>query len=147
MRRLPLRARLTFLRFARNFMFVLLRLGKVLVVFSLIATLSAHWALLQTVAWTTMLASNLQSGSLCTAVTRTFDGAHPCCLCKAIAAAKRSEQKNTLSVETQKLEFPPVQGELVLFAPSPFEPVPCMDAFASSLFHKPLLPPPRPSFV
>ena len=123
------------------------RLGKVLVVFSLVATLGAHWALLQTVAWTTMLANNLQSCSLQEAMTKTFDGLHPCCMCKAIAAAKKSEQKNVLSVEKQMFEFPPVQGGLVLIAPSALEHVPGTDSFADSQFQKPLLPPPRPLFV
>ena len=83
---------------------MLLRLGKVCIVFSLVATLSAHWALLQTVAWTTMLAGNLQSSSFHDAVMKTFDGNHPCPLCKAIAVAKKSEQKNQIGFENQKLE-------------------------------------------
>ncbi|HUE35809.1 MAG TPA: hypothetical protein VMO20_00355 [Candidatus Acidoferrum sp.] len=126
---------------------MLVRLGKVLVVFALVATLGAHWALLQTVAWTTMLASNLESGSLHQAMTMTFDGEHPCCLCKAIAAAKKSEQKDQFLVEKQKLEFPPVQGNLVLIAPSRLEFFPRKDAFAKSFFQKPPTPPPRALFV
>jgi hypothetical protein len=125
---------------------VLLRLGKVCVVFALVATISAHWALLQTVAWTTMLANNLQSRSLHDAVTMTFDGQHPCPLCKAIAAAKKSEQKNQFSLERQKLEFPPVEGSLVLTAPSPVE-IPAPNTFAESVPQKPLTPPPRGFFV
>lgn len=125
---------------------MLLRLGKVLVVFTLVATLSAHWALLQTVAWTTMLANNLQSCSLHDAMARTFDGHHPCSLCKAIAAAKNSEQKNQSILVTQKLEFPPVQGRLILTAPSPVE-IPSPNTFAESISQKPPTPPPRGCFV
>jgi hypothetical protein len=126
---------------------VLVRLGKVFVVFALVATLSAHWALLQTVAWTTMLADHLQSCSLHTAMAMTFDGQHPCPLCKAIAAAKKSEQKSQVSFEKKRLEFPPVEGSLVLIAPSPLEHFPRINFFAKSLFPKPLTPPPRPFFV
>jgi hypothetical protein len=125
---------------------VLLRLGKVCVVFALVATLSAHWALLQTIAWTTMLASNLQSSSFHDAVARTFDGYHPCPLCKAIVAAKKSEQKNQISFEKQKLEFPLIQGSLVLTAPSQVE-ISSPNTFAESVPHKPLTPPPRGFFV
>jgi hypothetical protein len=126
---------------------VLVRLGKVFVVFALVATISAHWALLQTVAWTTMLADNLQSCSLHTAMAMTFDGQHPCPLCQAIAAAKKSEQKNQVSFEKQKLEFTPVEGSLVLIAPSPLEQFPRQDLSAKSIFPKPLTPPPRALFV
>ena len=126
---------------------MLVRLGKVLVVFALVATLSAHWALLQTVAWTTMLSNNLQSCSLRTAMAMTFDGQHPCPLCKAIDAAKKSEQKNQVSFEKQKLEFPPVEGKLVLIAPTPLEQSPRPDLTAESIFPKPLTPPPRPFFI
>lgn len=126
---------------------MLVRLGKVFVIFALVATISAHWALLQTVAWTTMLANNLQSRSLPDAVAMTFDGQYPCPLCKAIAAAKKSEQKNQIAFENQRLEFTPVEGSLVLIAPSPLEHFPHMDFFAKSLPQKPLTPPPRESVV
>jgi hypothetical protein len=126
---------------------VLLRLGKVLVVFALVSTLSAHWALLQTVAWTTMLANNLQSSSLRQAMTKTFDGQHPCCLCKAIASAKKSEQKNQFTVDNLKLDFLPFQEGLVLIAPSRVELIPHEDAFPDSISQKPLTPPPRSFFA
>jgi hypothetical protein len=126
---------------------VLLRLGKVLVVFALVSTLSAHWALLQTVAWTTMLAGNLQSGSLRAAMTKTFDGQHPCCLCKAIAAAKKTEQKNQAASQDLKLDFLLAQENLVLIAPSRLELFPSKDLSAESVSIKPLTPPPRSFFV
>lgn len=93
-----------------------------------------------------MLANNLQSRSLHDAVTMTFDGRHPCPLCKAIAAAKKSEQKDQLALEKQRLEFPPVQESLVLTAPSPIE-IPSQNSFAEAVPQKPLTPPPRGFFV
>jgi hypothetical protein len=126
---------------------VLVRLGKVFVVFALVATLGAHWALLQTVAWTTMLASNLQSGSLHDAVTKTFDGEHPCCLCKAIAAAKKSEQKSQITFEQQKLDFPLLQENLVLIAPSRLKLFPRENLSFEPVSQKPPTPPPRGFFV
>ena len=126
---------------------MLVRLGKVFVVFALVATLSAHWALLQTVAWTTMLANDLQSCSLHDAMTMTFDGQHPCPICKAIAAARKSEQKNQVALDKLRLEFPPIEGNPVLIAPSPLEHFPRTDFFAKSLPQKPLTPPPREFLV
>jgi hypothetical protein len=126
---------------------VLVRLGKLLVVFALAATLGWHWALLQTVAWTTMLANNLRSQPLSEAVAHTFDGKHPCPLCKAIAAGKKSEKKNEFTSPTPKLEFPPAKENPVLIAPSDFQLLPQADCSAESLAQKPLTPPPRGFFV
>jgi len=126
---------------------VFVRLGKYFVVVSLAAMLGAHWALLQTVAWTTMLADNLRTHSLSESVARTFDGKYPCPICKAIAAAKKSEKKNEFTLQTQKLEFLPAKENPVLIAPSDFQLLPQMDAFAESFIQKPLTPPPRGFFV
>ncbi len=113
----------------------------------LIASTGAHWAVLQSVAWTTMLANNLCTRSLSESVARTFDGKFPCPICKAIAAAKKSEKKNEFTLQTQKLEFPPAKENPVLVAPSNFQLVPQLNFFAESLIQKPLLPPPRGFFV
>jgi hypothetical protein len=126
---------------------VFVRIGKIFLVLALVAMLGAHWALLQTVAWTTMLADNLQSGSIREAVTKTFDGKHPCCLCKAIAAGKQSEKKTDFSLQSQKLEFPLLKENFVLVAPSRFEVFSAADSFAKSFSQKPLLQPPRGFFV
>jgi hypothetical protein len=126
---------------------VFVRIGKIFLVLALMATLGAHWALIQTVAWTAMLADNLHSGSFCAAVTKTFDGNHPCDLCKAIAAGKQSEKKTEFSFLQQKLEFPPVKENFDLIAPSQFQLLPFKNFSAKSSAQKPLLQPPRGFFV
>jgi hypothetical protein len=126
---------------------VLVRLGKVLVVVALVATITARWAVLQTVAWTTMLADNLQSAPLQEALTKTFDGKHPCCLCKAIAARKESERKKEVAAQMQKIEFPPAGENFALIVPSQFQLVPQANNFADPLAQKPPTPPPRGFFV
>ena len=123
------------------------RLGKIFLVFALAAMLGAHWAALQTVAWTTMLADNLHSSSFSTAVTKTFDGRHPCPLCKAIAAGKQSEKKTEFSFQSQKLEFPPLKENFTLIAPAQFQLLPLENSSAKTSAQKPLLQPPRGFFV
>jgi hypothetical protein len=123
------------------------RLGKIFLVLALVATLGAHWALLQTVAWSAMLAGNLQSSSFQTAVERTFDGKHLCPLCQAIAAGKKSEKKTEFSFQSQKLEFPAAVKNFNLIAPSQFHLLPLENSSARSFAQKPLLPPPRGFFV
>jgi len=94
-----------------------------------------------------MLAGNLQSGSLHDAVAKTFDGQHPCCLCKAIANAKNSEQKNQLTSQDLKLDFLPVHECLALIAPSRLELLPRKDLVGESVSLKPPTPPPRSFFI
>jgi hypothetical protein len=117
--------------------------GKFLVVLALVFSTGAHWAALQTVAWTTMLANNLRTQSVSEAVSKTFDGEHPCCLCKAIAAAKKSEKKSEAVAPVLKMEFPPVAENMNLFPPARFEMLPLQNTFAAAFSSPPPLPPPR----
>jgi len=120
------------------------RCGKIMVVLALVVITGAHWAALQTVAWTTMLAHDLRTQSFEEAVVHTFDGKHPCCLCKAIAAAKKSEKKSAAAPPSLKQDYTPLTGKIVLFSPSQSELLPpATDAFAESLSYAPPLPPPR----
>ena len=114
-----------------------------MVIAALVLTTGAHWAALQTVAWTTMLASNLRAHSVTQAVADTFDGKHPCSLCKAIAAGKKSEKKSAAVSPVLKMEFPPVAEQVVLNPPAQYEELSAQDSFAESLSSKPPLPPPR----
>ena len=121
--------------------------GKVLVVMALVLTTGLHWAALQTVAWTTMLANHLCDDSFAQAVSKTFDGLHPCCLCKAIAAAKKSEKKSEALATTLKMEFPPATEKYVLISPKAATAFSWADLSATPLFSEPPVPPPRGFFV
>lgn len=119
------------------------RFGRVVVIVALVVSTGLHWAALQTVAWTTMLAANLGDETFSQAVSETFDGQHLCPLCRAIAAERKSQQKNAFTALKLKLEFPPLAKNAVLIAPDRFEFPPVSDAFAPSVSQKPLLQPPR----
>jgi len=123
------------------------RRGKILVIALLVLVTGAHWAALQTVAWTKMLASNLRHDSFAEAIGKTFDGDHPCCLCKAIAAAKKSEKKSEAVSPMLKMEFPPIAEKLIVLPPSRFELLPWNNFFAELLSFPPPLPPPRTCLV
>ena len=94
-----------------------------------------------------MLADNLRTHSFSESVARTFDGKHPCPICKAIAAGKKSEKQNEFTLKMQKLEFPPVKENPVLIAPSHFRLLPQVNFFSEALTQKPLTPPPRGFFA
>jgi hypothetical protein len=91
-----------FPRYLGYAMFV--RSAKWLVVAALVLTLGGHWAVLQVVAWTGMAVSYSQSDSLSGALSKTFDGKHPCKLCKLVSAGKKAEQKSESKLDTKKLD-------------------------------------------
>jgi len=110
----------------------------------LVLLTGTHWLALQTVAWAGMIVGYSETAPLRTALAETFDGRHPCPLCKAIAAGKKSEKKNDFTLQSKKLEFPPAPDNVTPIAPSYFQFLPQADnAFAKTLFPTPPTPPPR----
>ena len=67
-------------------------LGKRFVVLTLVLVTGGHWALLQSVAWVGMAVSYSQDCTLRQALVKTFDGQHPCKLCKAVREGKSAEK-------------------------------------------------------
>jgi hypothetical protein len=124
---------------------VLSKVSKWLLVFSLCVTLGFHWGLLQSVAWVGMIVNYSRQGSFSEAVGKTFDGQHPCPLCKLVRAGKTSEKKPEAQQNTKKLDL--FAGQVAAFdfpsRPACNFPVP---ALIASRADTPLLPPPRPFF-
>ena len=126
---------------------MLKRLGHIFLIVALLMATGSHWALLQSVAWTNMLADNLRSYSFTEAVHRTFDGKHPCRLCCQIAEGKKAEKKTEIPVEIKKLEFVQLSAPMILTAPRMVELEVRSGWAIDSLTHRPLSPPPRDSFA
>lgn len=61
-----------------------------------------HWAMLQGVAWVGMMKDFSRTGSLTEAVGKTFDGKHPCAMCKKLAAARSHEEKAPVTLKVDK---------------------------------------------
>ncbi len=80
-------------------------IGRATTILALCLSLGLHWLALQSVAWTTMLVANAHHAPLCVAVAKTFDGAHPCDLCHAVAAGKKSEGKSELPPAGAKMDL------------------------------------------
>jgi hypothetical protein len=122
---------------------VVKKFGHVLLILALLGATGGHWAVLQTIAWADMLATNLQTESVGAAITKTFDGAHPCKMCKQISAGKKAEKKADLTVQLKKLEFVSLRPAWLILAPQEFHTV-AESAFAfESIPHRPTVPPPR----
>lgn len=64
-----------------------------MLVLALMLSLGAHWALLQSVAWVGMIVHFTREDSFTEAWSKTFDGQHPCAMCKAIHQGRAEEKK------------------------------------------------------
>ena len=122
------------------------KLGQVLLITALIVSLGGHWAVLQSLAWANMLADNLREGCVSKAFEKTFDGEHPCCLCKAINEGKRSEKKSELPAPLKKFEFTSERSVVVFAPPQDFCLLPEGRFSLCSFSTEPPSPPPRPAF-
>jgi len=114
-----------------------------LIALALASSIGLHWTVLQTVAWAAMIVSYSQEAPLGEAVAKTFDGQHPCTLCKQIAKGKRSEKKSDYKFELKKLEFPYAPFAIIFRAPSAFWAVGSGNDSSDLLTHAPAIPPPR----
>ena len=77
----------------QNLSLMFMRIGRCVVAFALCSSIGGHWLGLQSIAWATMIADYSQHCSFGQAIVQTFDGKHPCDLCKHISKAKATEKK------------------------------------------------------
>jgi hypothetical protein len=122
---------------------VFARFGHVLLIIALLGATGAHWAVMQSVAWATMLADNAHTASLTQALEKTFDGKHPCALCKQISRGKQSERKSDFQSDLKKLEFLNDPLAFWLRSPEHFDLLPESNIPAAGLMEQPPVPPPR----
>jgi hypothetical protein len=112
-------------------------------VLALAGSIGLHWAFLQSVAWVGMVLSYSENASLTEALVKTFDGRHPCPLCKQIAQSKQTEKKPEFRSESKKFEFSYSRVAFVCEPPMHFWETRYPDSFAFPMTFAPPVPPPR----
>lgn len=120
------------------------RVGRAVTIFALCGSIGFHWVALQSVAWATMLVANARCAPLSEAVSKTFDGAHPCDLCHAVMEGKKSEKKSEAMPTIAKLDL--ICTTRTLTCPPPSTPS-AYAAYSCSIPERslaPPAPPPRP---
>jgi len=119
--------------------------ARYVLVAALMISIGGQWALLQSAAWVGMaVAYSVEEGSIAKGVSKTFDGDHPCALCKMVEEGQKSEKKLP-SKETppRKIELFMTARLIVLTPPLGHDlPRPMDEAAAPRLFPPPV-PPPR----
>ena len=106
-------------RVVRRGMAGVLRGLRMIAALVLACSLGLHWALLQSFGWVSMLAQRSQSTSWSEAVRTTFDGQHPCLVCRVVNEARRDEKHVPRTVQISKLEMTAPTAWLV-FVPEVF---------------------------
>ena len=90
-----------------------------------------------------MLVNYSQHAPFEEAMAKTFDGNHPCSLCKQIAQGKRSDKKAVFPPTGKKFEFSYSVAAFVFAAPSDYWEALWPEDSATLLPHSPPAPPPR----
>lgn len=120
------------------------RLCKSVVAMLLVFSIGGHWALLQSVAWVSMVVEYSKDAPISVAVSKTFDGEHPCGICKLVRKGKATEEKQEALKAKTKIDFwvpaPEVTLPRIQVEPLEFVSVPPNLLFRA---HAPPLPPPR----
>jgi len=84
---------------------VLRCIARAVTIFALCCAIGLQWLALQSIAWTSMIIDYSKRGTLCQAIAQTFDGAHPCSLCRVVNKANSTEKKSDLQVLTPKIDM------------------------------------------
>ena len=113
---------------------------------ALMISIGAQWVVLQSAAWVGMAVSySVKAGSVSEGLSKTFDGAHPCPMCKLVAKGKASEKKDAKVDAKQKIELFSQTSVPLVFSP-PFVqkkfPLAASES-APSRITSPAVPPPR----
>jgi hypothetical protein len=76
-------------------------------------TSGTHWVTLQAVAYASMIVRYSQDAPLRQAIARTFDGRHPCPLCRMVQKGRQDEEKKRplLAAESRFEYCPPDRVE------------------------------------
>ncbi len=92
-------------------------------ILALVIGMGGHWVVLQSAAWARMLVDYSRDASLAVAIEKTFDGQHPCSLCKRIDQVEKSQKSGTATqppleikaVLTTSLQVAEFSGERMIF--------------------------------
>ena len=114
-----------------------------LVAGTLILTVGGEWAVLQSVAWVGMAVSYSQKTSFQEALQKTFDGQHPCKLCKVVEAGRKAEKHQQAQSPPVKFEFILAGQRLALYPPPLARVVPPLSATPAGWAEAPPTPPPN----
>jgi hypothetical protein len=119
-------------------------IGSWLCSLALLQLLGGHWAILQVGAWAGMAVSYSQQGGLMCGLSQTFDGEHPCPICKAIQDGQKQEQKKApLLTSELKKDYLATSNSFQISQPWSEAVYPAFSEQLRGIATEPAVPPPR----
>jgi hypothetical protein len=109
----------------------------------LVLAIGGHWAVLQSVAWVRMAVRFSEQAPLGQALRMTFDGKHPCKLCKAVQEGRHSAQQESSGQSGPKLDLVCFSSVPVLVRQPVSEFVSSQEKSSAQRSEPPSHPPPR----
>lgn len=119
------------------------RFGQILCFAAVFQLLGGHWAILQTAAWVGMVIEYSANDGIQAGLFKTFDGEHPCELCKSIAKHTGAEKKHASQLEIGKINLIAQASATLLLPPSRFWYQKVRSRLVSGVSRPPPVPPPR----
>ena len=122
----------------------MIRLARYVLVATLMISIGAQWAVMQTAAWVGMAVSyTIKSGSVSEGLSKTFDGKHPCKLCNVVKKGTDSEKKDPKQETAKKKIELFASTETILVVATPVaDALPRAESF--SAFVRTIAPPLQP---
>jgi hypothetical protein len=122
-------------------------IARAVTIFALCCAIGLQWVALQSIAWTAMIVDYSKRASVGKAIAQTFDGAHPCSLCRFVNKGKACEKKSDLQPLTPKIDIICTRRAVTLFRPFVRFEYLTSDIPLSQIGHSPPVPPPRKFLV
>jgi hypothetical protein len=118
-------------------------IARAVTIFALCCAIGLQWLALQSIAWTAMIVDYSKQGSICRAIAKTLDGAHPCSLCHVVNSANAAEKKADLQLLTPKIDMICAGQAISLFQSFVSVEYTVRDSCSSQIGRSPPVPPPR----
>jgi hypothetical protein len=104
--------------------------------------IGGHWMALQSAAWIEMVIDYSNQSPLSLALEKTFDGTHPCKLCKTVSKGRSHEQKNEKAKLLVKFQAVLAEQSGMLMPESKSVDYPVLARYHAALRSPPPTPPP-----
>ena len=117
--------------------------GRLVIVIALCFAFGLQLVALQSLAWGSMVVTNVRQHSFCDAVKRALDGSHPCDLCKRLGKATETEKKQQRSFEDATTDLICTIRRINLLPRIDSFDYPVLAFTPSNISQQPLSPPPR----
>lgn len=120
-----------------------LKWTKLIVATMLSLVMGLHWIALQSFGWAQMFVTFAQTDPVKEALIKTFDGKHPCNICKLVEEGKHAENKQQIRKVEAKFDYWLGSKETLLFPPPMARSLAVLADVADMRIDSPPSPPPR----